>query len=221
MQRAGKIAGRLRTALDLLSNGTPVDVPESQLLEIVDEAGEQFKENLFKQLSQREREFKLRMSAFGRPLCQLQRDKANVKGAPRDYNFALRMMLGDAAEALIWALVRCAGLEVTGAKEPATLVLNCLVSKLRDLRLQVVLIILPHTTIRQADPWKLFFDFRQRFVEQRSNLLVSVICLMTFLRHAEQHSLRLNHGFPSRLADQRSSLHSHSHFSWPMLQDPL
>lgn len=118
------IQERLRATLDQLSQGNPPSVDPEELERICDEAAVQFRDGLKKQLTQEQRNFRLRMSNYGRPLCQLQREQAGVPSAPRDWNFSMRMMLGDAAEALLWALVRVSGLEITGAKEQAELVLG-------------------------------------------------------------------------------------------------
>ena len=67
---------QIRMVLDKLSNGEPVEYEE----EWIEEAGEMFKDTLRKQLSPREKDFRIRMSNVGRPLCQLQKEKS---GAPK------------------------------------------------------------------------------------------------------------------------------------------
>ena len=61
------------------------------------------------------------MSNLGRPVCQLQREKAGEEKEVMPYNHIVRMMLGDAVECIMEVLLRVAGLNITGGKEEAEL----------------------------------------------------------------------------------------------------
>lgn len=108
---------KLRMTLDKLSNGE--DVPFDD--QWIEEAGEMFKEGLRKQLSGREDGFRLRMSNIGRPVCQLQMEKAGEERSRMPYNHIVRMMLGDAIEAIMEVLLRASGANITGGKSVAEL----------------------------------------------------------------------------------------------------
>jgi hypothetical protein len=103
--------------LDKLSNGEKVHFDD----EWIEAAGDMFKEGLRKQLSGRENDFRLRMSNIGRPLCQLQMEKAGEERSRMPYNHIVRMMLGDAVEAIVEVLLRVSGANITGAKNEAEL----------------------------------------------------------------------------------------------------
>jgi hypothetical protein len=61
--------------------------------------------------SQRNRNagFRVRPSNLGRPLCQLQMEKAGTKTADPTYNFLLRMAVGDIVEAVLKGVIKEAG----------------------------------------------------------------------------------------------------------------
>ena len=104
---------RLRLTLDALSNGGGIDIKTDW----IDEATEDFKGTLDKQLIPMAREFKLRASNIGKPLCQLQLDAINQSpDARRDYNHILRMMIGDATEAVVTLIIKASGANITGQK---------------------------------------------------------------------------------------------------------
>lgn len=104
---------RLKAVMDLLSNGEPVDIKD----EWIEEAGEAFKAALKKQFSPPPNEgFRLRMSNIGRPLCQLQMEKAGASSERKPYNHVVRMAIGDAVECILGVLIRAANLPITGEK---------------------------------------------------------------------------------------------------------
>ena len=88
---------KLHMVLDKLSNSEPVEYDDAW----VEEAGEQFKATLRKQLSREEEPFRLRMSNVGRPLCQLQQEKAGKPRNRNPYHSIVKFMLGDASEVLV------------------------------------------------------------------------------------------------------------------------
>lgn len=58
------------------------------------------------------RPFTMRMSNIGRPLCQLQMDKAKADKVDSDWNFPLRMMYGGVIEGLAVQIMRHAGINI-------------------------------------------------------------------------------------------------------------
>lgn len=106
---------RLKMTLDALSNGGSVHVDPDWIKDSSDE----FEAALNKQLGPQEvREFKLRASNIGKPLCQLQLDAFSNNKTPsqREYNHILRMMVGDATEAAVNLIIKASGANITGQK---------------------------------------------------------------------------------------------------------
>lgn len=58
------------------------------------------------------RPFSLRMSSIGRPLCQLQMEKAKAGKVEDDWNFPLRMMYGGVIEGLTVSVLRHSGIRI-------------------------------------------------------------------------------------------------------------
>ena len=113
LQGFNYIEARLRMTLDRFSNQEAVNVSE----EWIEQAGEDFKAALRKQLAVREPEdFRLRMSNLGRPLCQLQHEKAGTERSRNDYNHVLKMLLGDALEVILDVVLRAADVDITAQK---------------------------------------------------------------------------------------------------------
>ena len=110
-----EIEAKLRMVMDKLSNGESVEYEDAW----VEAAGEMFKEGLRKQLNRENGPFRLRMSNIGRPVCQLQREKAGVEPIRMPYNHIMRMMYGDAVECIVELLLRVAGVNITGGKSQA------------------------------------------------------------------------------------------------------
>tara|TARA_B100000035_G_scaffold132485_1_gene112584 strand:+ start:4095 stop:4979 length:885 start_codon:yes stop_codon:yes gene_type:complete len=113
---------KLHSTLDKLSNNEAVHVEE----EWIEEAGEMFKEGLRKQLfrSEGDDSFRLRMSNLGKPLCQLQMQKAGAEPSRMPYNHIVRMMTGDAVEAFMEVLIKAAKWNVTGGKSKVSMDIN-------------------------------------------------------------------------------------------------
>lgn len=99
----------------------PVDLPE----EVVEEFGEACKDALRKQFTEPRNEgFTLRMSNVGRPLCQLQMDKAGAEKERSSPFFKLQMLIGDMHEAAIIAVMRAAGVKVKEVQKKVKLTLK-------------------------------------------------------------------------------------------------
>lgn len=58
------------------------------------------------------RPFSIRMSNIGRPLCQLQMDKAKANKVDNDWNYPLRMMYGSIVEGLTVSILKHSGINV-------------------------------------------------------------------------------------------------------------
>lgn len=120
---------QIHMTLDALSNQTG-DVVVTD--EMIDQAAEEFRASLKKQLQPEPRTFGLRASNIGRPLCQLQSEQAGLSKLPNDYNHIFRMMLGDATEAIMNLVLKAAGVNVTGAKTIVELDVNGTIIKGED-----------------------------------------------------------------------------------------
>tara|TARA_A100001391_G_scaffold116987_2_gene79267 strand:- start:2356 stop:3246 length:891 start_codon:yes stop_codon:yes gene_type:complete len=79
---------------------------------ILEDFGKSAQKALEKQFTNENRDFYLRMSNVGRPLCQLQMQAKNVKPETPTYDFKMRMILGDVIEALVISLLEAAGVNV-------------------------------------------------------------------------------------------------------------
>lgn len=109
------LEAQIRMTMDKLSNGEPVECKD----EWIEAAGEMFKDGLRKQLNRKPEPFRLRMSNIGRPVCQLQMEKAGKEKSKMPYNHIIRMMLGDAVECIVEVLLRVSGANITGGKSQA------------------------------------------------------------------------------------------------------
>lgn len=109
----------LHSTLDKLSNdefdGLTIDDAW------IEEAGEEFKEALRRQLTPQDREFRLRMSNIGKPICQLQHAAMGSEKKRKSYNFKIQMMIGDAVESITNIMLKIAGANITGGKNKVAL----------------------------------------------------------------------------------------------------
>jgi len=81
--------------------------------ELIEEAGEQFKQSLRKQFTEPRKDFTLRMSNLGRPTCQLWFQKHYPDMAEeKQYDFVMRMLIGDSVEVLSLFIMKLAGVPV-------------------------------------------------------------------------------------------------------------
>ena len=113
---------KLHATMDKLSNGEfdGIAVKDS----FIKEAVQEFEEGLIKQLTPRDKGFRLRMSNVGKPICQLQWAAKGAKEKRKDYNFIMRMMFGDATEVLTNLMLKLAGANITGSKNKVELKLG-------------------------------------------------------------------------------------------------
>lgn len=119
---------RLKMTLDALSNRESVHIEDDW----IEQAGEDFKASLRRQLHPSEREFRLRASNIGKPLCQLQQEQAGTPAARMDYNHIIRMLIGDAVETITMLALKAAGTNITGGKNKVELDVNGTIIKGED-----------------------------------------------------------------------------------------
>lgn len=110
----------LRSFVDSAATGA---VPLSE--EIIEQFGEDCKNALRRNFTEsRERDFRIRMSNIGRPLCQLQMEKAGTERAPLSYADIMKFTYGDMVEALMMAIIKASGVPVDGVQVPVKLYLD-------------------------------------------------------------------------------------------------
>ena len=81
--------------------------------ELIDQFGDACKESFRKQFTdQRKKEFGLRASSIGRPLCQLQMEKRGIKGESQPYNVKMRNLFGDLIEQAAMIIMKASGVEI-------------------------------------------------------------------------------------------------------------
>ena len=104
--------------MEKISNHEPLEIKDEWL----DDAAKDFRKSLEKQLKPEPRKFYVRMSNIGRPLCQLQMEARGETAERMPYNHVIRMLLGDATEAIMTVVLKAAGVNITGSKERAQLI---------------------------------------------------------------------------------------------------
>jgi len=81
--------------------------------ELIDQFGDACKESFRKQFTdQRKKEFGLRASSIGRPLCQLQMEKKGIKGESQPYNVKMRNLFGDLIEQAAMIIMKASGVVI-------------------------------------------------------------------------------------------------------------
>ncbi len=98
----------------------------------IEDAGESFKQALTRQFTRTDEPPRLRMSNIGRPTCQLQMAMAGEKEVRKPYNFIMRMLHGDAVEAIMEVVLRVAQANITGGKNKVELKVGDTVIKGED-----------------------------------------------------------------------------------------
>lgn len=89
--------------------------------DIIEKAGEEFKEILRSTFNQKRGKFRLRMSAVGRPACQLMMERDEARKEPKTASFRMKMLIGDATETILRAVMRAAGIDIQGTNEKVSL----------------------------------------------------------------------------------------------------
>ena len=78
---------------------------------------------LEKQFSREPREYRLRLSGLGKPLCQQQSEQLGIEQA-FSYNAILRFLLGDLVESALVAIIKASGISVEDEQKPTTINLD-------------------------------------------------------------------------------------------------
>jgi len=104
--------------LDKASRGE-LDVSPASL----DEFMQDCRDAASKQLKREKREWYIRMSGLGRPMCQQLLDRDGVE-EDMEYNAVFRFLFGDMTEAALMLVLKEAGVDVTAAQEKCSLHLN-------------------------------------------------------------------------------------------------
>jgi len=111
------LEAQIHMVMDRLSNGEPVEVKEEDIKEAV----AQYEALLRRSLQRGKDKFRIRMSNIGRPLCQLQMQKADAVAARMPYESVLKFHTGDIHEVFIELMLKIAGVNITGGKSQAKL----------------------------------------------------------------------------------------------------
>lgn len=99
--------------------------PEQDLTDLIEEAGEHFKQALKKQFVESKRDFSVRMSNVGRPTCQLWMQKHHPEQQEeKPYDFIMKMLMGDAIEVIALFIMKAAGVNVQDASGKCSLDLD-------------------------------------------------------------------------------------------------
>jgi hypothetical protein len=92
---------------------------------ILDEAAAAFRASLDKTFNQtRDKEFTVRMSNVGRPLCQLQMEQVGTPAEPAGYDFRMKMIIGDLIDVIAVAIMKGAGVDIVSQQIKVSLPLQ-------------------------------------------------------------------------------------------------
>ncbi len=94
-----------------LKDASPIDE------KIIEEFGERCKEALRRQFNSEKKEFKIRMSSVGKPLCQQQLEKEQAKAEELPASVKLKFIFGDMVEALVMAVMEASGINIESYQE--------------------------------------------------------------------------------------------------------
>jgi len=92
-------------------------------LSAINDFGLSCKDALSKQFTSEPREFRIRMSQIGKPICQQILEKQGYK-EDRDYNAIFRFLYGDITESIIMFILEEAGINVINSQEEVSLTLG-------------------------------------------------------------------------------------------------
>jgi len=95
------------------------DVPPS----VLEEFAEDCRAATADQLSRKKREWRIRMSGLGRPVCQQILDKQGVEES-MSYNTLFRFLFGDITESIVMLIMKEAGVDIVDYQRPVSLDLD-------------------------------------------------------------------------------------------------
>ena len=81
-------------------------------------------DSIRKQLKPRDNEYYHRASSMGRPLCVLQNQKKKSPKSEKDYNFIMKMLIGDLTEGVVSLMAKLAGVKIVAEGTQTELVLG-------------------------------------------------------------------------------------------------
>jgi len=81
-------------------------------------------DSIRKQLKPRDNEYYHRASAMGRPLCILQNQKKKSPKSEKEYNFIMKMLIGDMTEGVVSLMAKMAGVDIVAEGTETELVLG-------------------------------------------------------------------------------------------------
>ena len=102
------ILEKVRVFLEAASKDA-VEVSDDLITQFGDACMESFRKQF---TDQRKKEFGLRASNIGRPLCQLQMEKKGIKGESQPYNAKMRNLFGDLIEQAAMIIMKAAGVTI-------------------------------------------------------------------------------------------------------------
>jgi len=76
---------------------------------------------LEKQFADKKKDWSMRMSGLGKPLCQQQLERDKIKTETMEYNAVNRFLFGDLLEVLLYIEMKEAGVNVEDYQKPVTL----------------------------------------------------------------------------------------------------
>ena len=85
--------------------------------EIIERFGERCKESIRRQFNPEKRDFSIRMSSIGKPLCQQQMEKAGAERERMKPELKMKFAYGDLTEALMMAIMEAADIKIEGFQE--------------------------------------------------------------------------------------------------------
>lgn len=98
---------QIKLFLTTVNNGN-ASVTEEQAKAFGDACAKAF----FQRFNQEKREYTIRASGIGKPLCQQQMEKAKAPREEEDYNFPMKMLFGDLIEAAAVHIMMAAGIHI-------------------------------------------------------------------------------------------------------------
>ena len=106
----------LQTLIDIyMDKATRGEAEMSE--EIIERLGERIKDTLRRQFNPEQRDFSIRMSSIGKPLCQQQMEKAGADRERMKKELKMKFAYGDLTEALMMAIMEAAGVNIEGFQE--------------------------------------------------------------------------------------------------------
>jgi hypothetical protein len=111
---------KLQSYLQAANNGAP-----GMSEEIIQEAGERFKEVLRRTFNEtRPDNFRISMSNFGRPSCQLSMERDKAPREKQTYAFRMKMLIGDLTELAMRAIIKGSGIVIEQSNQKVKLELG-------------------------------------------------------------------------------------------------